>query len=51
MAHGKFKDFPRRTDFDKLLCDQVFNIAKNPKYERYQTGFAVVAYKILDKVW
>ena len=33
MALGKFKDFPRRTDFDKLLCDQAFNIAKNPKYD------------------
>ena len=46
MAHGKFKDFPRRTD-----CDQAFNIAKNPKYDRYQTGVAFVVYKIMDKVW
>ena len=51
MAHGKFKDFPRRTDCGKLLCDQAFNIAENPKCDRYQTDFAVVAYKILNKVW
>ena len=51
MAHGKFKDFPRRTDCDQLLCDQAFNIAKNPKYDRYQTGVAFVVYKIMDKFW
>ena len=40
-----------RTDCGKLLCYQAFNITKNPKCDRYQTDFAVVAYKILDKVW
>ena len=28
MAYGGFKDFPRRTVTDKMLCE-VFNIAKN----------------------
>ena len=38
MAYGDFKDFPRRTAADKVLCDKAFNITKNPKFERYQRG-------------
>ena len=38
MAYGDFKDFSRRTAADKVLCDKAFNIAKNPKFERYQRG-------------
>ena len=30
MAHGGFKGLPRRTFFDRLLREKVFNIAKNP---------------------
>ena len=28
MAYGDFKDFKRRTAFDKILRDKAFNIAK-----------------------
>ena len=28
MAYGDFKDLPRRTATDKVLCDKAFNIAK-----------------------
>ena len=38
MAYGDFKDLPRRTGFDKIVCDEAFNIAKNPKYDEYQIG-------------
>ena len=38
MAYGHFKDLPRRTASDKVLCDKVFNIAKNPKYDGYERG-------------
>ena len=31
-----FKDLPRITASDKVLCDKAFNIVKNPKYEGYQ---------------
>ena len=31
MAYGDFKDLPRRTIPDKVLCNEAFNIAKNPK--------------------
>ena len=35
MAYGDFKDLARRTASDKVLRDKAFNIAKNPKYDRY----------------
>ena len=33
MAHGDFKDVPRRIALDKVLRDKAFNNAKNPKYD------------------
>ena len=33
----------------KTLRDKAFNIAKNPKYDRYQRGLASMVYKIFDK--
>ena len=30
MAYGDFKDLNRRTAADKVLCDEAFNIARNP---------------------
>ena len=32
MAYGNFKDLAKRTASDKVLRDEAFNIAKNPKY-------------------
>ena len=31
------------------MCDKAFNIAKNPKYDRYQRGLASMVYKFFDK--
>ena len=31
MTFGDFKDLPRRTATDKILCDKGLSIAKNPK--------------------
>ena len=31
------------------MHDKVFNIAKNPKYDGYQRGFASMVYKVFDK--
>ena len=36
MAYGDFKNLTRRTTSDKILHDNSSNIAKNPKYDRYQ---------------
>ena len=44
MAYGDFKDLTRRTASDKILHDKTFNIAKNPKYDRYQHGLASMIY-------
>ena len=49
MPYEDFKDLTRRTAFDKILHDKVFNIAKNPKYDGYQRGLASMIYKFFDK--
>ena len=49
MAYGDFKDLVRRTASDKILHDKAFNIAKNPKFDGYQRGFASMVYKLFDK--
>ena len=45
MAYRDFKDLPRRTIADKILCNNTFNIAKNPKYDGSQHGPAPMFYK------
>ena len=49
MAYGDFKSLARRTASDKIVRDKAFNIAKNPKYDRYQRGLASMVYKFFDK--
>ena len=48
MAYGDFKDLKRGTAFD-VLRDKAFNVAKNPKYDGYQTGLVFMVYKFFDK--
>ena len=49
MAYGDFKYLARRTASDKILTDEAFNIAKNPKYDGYERGLASMVYKFFDK--
>ena len=49
MAYGDFKDLKRRTQSDKVLKDKSFEIASNPKYDRYQRELASIVYKFFDK--
>ena len=49
MAYGEFKHLVRRTASDKVLGDKAFNIAKKPKYDRFQRGLASMVYKCLGK--
>ena len=49
MAYGEFKDLNRRTAGDKVLRDKVFDIAKNPKYDGYQRGLALMVYEFFDE--
>ena len=34
---------------DNLLHDKAFNIAKNPRYDRYQRGLLSMVYNFFDK--
>ena len=49
MDYGDFKDLTRRTASDKILRDRAFNVTKNPKYDGYQRGLALMVYKFFDK--
>ena len=40
LAYGDFKDLPRRTASNKVLQDEEFNVAENPKYDSYQREIA-----------
>ena len=49
MACRDFKDFKKRAAADSVLRDKAFNIAKDPKYDEYQTGLASMVYTFFDK--
>ena len=49
MAYGDFKELTRRTASNNILRDEAFNFAKNPKYDGYQGGLALMIYKCFDK--
>ena len=49
MAYGDLKNLPRRIAADKVLRDKAFNIAKNPRYFRYQRGLASMVYLVFNK--
>ena len=49
MAYGKSKDLVKRTQSDKVLRDEAFKIASDPKYDGYQSGLASMIYKFFDK--
>ena len=44
-----WKDFSRRTAFDKVLHDKAFNISKIPNYDRYQWRLASMVYNFFEK--
>ena len=39
----------KRSQSDKVLRDKPFEIASNPKYNRYQRGWASMVYNSFDK--
>ena len=49
LAYGKYKDFTKRTQSDKVLRDKAFELASNPKYDGHQKGLASMVYKFFDK--
>ena len=49
-AYADHKDLINRTEADKVLRDQAYDIASNPEYDGYQRGIAsMVYYKFFDK--
>ena len=48
-AYSDSKDLAKRSVADKILRNKAFNIAKSPKYDRYQRGLASMVYKFFDK--
>ena len=48
-AYSDSKDLTKRTVADRSLRNKAFNIAKDPKYDRYQRGFASMVYRFFDK--
>ena len=49
MAYGKSKDLVKRTQWNKVLKDKVFKIARDPNYDGYQRGLASIVYKFFYK--
>ena len=49
MAYGKYKDFTKRAQSDKVSRDKAFKIASNPKHDGYQRGLASMVFKFFDK--
>ena len=49
MAYSDSKDLAKKAAANKVLRDKAFNIAKDPKYDRYQRGLASMIYKSFDK--
>ena len=49
MTYGDFTDWNKRATAGKVLRDKAFNIAKNPKYDGYQSAFALMVYFLIKK--
>ena len=49
MSYGQSKDLTKRTQSDKVLKDNPFKIASDPKYDGYQRGLVSMVYKFFDK--
>ena len=48
-AYADHKDLINRTEADKVLRDNAYDIASNPEYDGYQRGLASMVYKFFDK--
>ena len=47
----RFSDLSKRTAADKVLPDKAFDIAKNPKWDGHQRGFASMVYTFVNKTF
>ena len=49
MVYGKSKNLAKRTQSDKVLRDEAFISASDPKSDGYQRALASMVYKFFDK--
>ena len=49
MTYSKYGNLNERTESNKILRVKTFEIASSPKYDGYQRGLALMAYKFFDK--
>ena len=49
FQHDIHKDLKRRTQSDKILKNKAFEIANNPKYDRYKKGLASMVKNFLTR--
>ena len=49
MAYSKSKDLTKRTLSEKVLRDEAFKIASDPKYDGCKRQLASIFYKFFDK--
>ena len=49
MVYESFKDLARRTASGKVLCDKVFHIEFQLKYDAYQRGLVSMIYSFFNK--
>ena len=45
VAYSDSKDLAKRNISDKVLKERAYEIARNPKYDRYQRALASMVYK------
>ena len=48
-AYSDSKDLAKRTILDKVLKEKAYEIAINPKYDRYQRGLASMLHNFFNK--
>ena len=44
MTYVDFKDISTTTASEKVLCNKVFGMDQNPKFDRYQRDLASMVY-------
>ena len=49
MGYSKYQDLTITKQLNKVLRDQVFKIASNPKDDGYQRALASMVFKFFDK--
>ena len=49
MAYGSYRDLVKRAEFDNVLRDKAYKVARDQWYDGYQRGLASMVYKFFYK--